>query len=123
MCNDEASRSPFGVLFSLVFFTVYSSFFTTRAVQSSVEGVDVRTSVRPHRTLMQVREDCPLLRAASGQGTRLANRVEAGFQLPFFLCPPGQCVQDDVAVLVRTALMDSPKKTSRLCFGNWRMVS
>ena len=53
----------------------------------------------------------------------LVGKTEAGFQLPFFLRPPGQCVQDDVAVLVRTALMDSPKKTSRLCFGNWRVVS
>lgn len=107
---------------SVPYCTSLYSFFTTRAVQSSAEGVDVWTSVRPYCTLMQVRRlslaGQPQVRAHS-----LANSVEAGFQLPFSLCAPGQvpsftaqCVQDDVAVLVRTALMDSPKKTSRGVF-------
>ena len=79
-------------LVSLVFFTVYKCFFffffffTTRAVQSSTEGVDVRTSVRPHCTLMQVREDCPLLQAASGQGTWLGKWSGGWISAPIF--PP-----------------------------------
>lgn len=80
--------------------------------------------------LCKLEKTAPCFRQPQVKAHGLANRVEAGFQLPFSLRPPGQvplftaqCVQDDVAVLVRTALMDSPKETSRVCFGNWRVVS
>lgn len=59
----------------------------------------------------------------------MESRIEAEFQLPFSLYTLGHvplckalCVQECVAVLVRTRLIESPKETLRVCFGNWGMV-
>lgn len=79
--------------------------------------------------LCRLDKGAPSFRQPHVRAHGLASRVEAEFQLPLSLGPLGQvpsctaqCVQGDVAVLVRTGLMDSPKKMSRVCFGNWAMV-
>lgn len=56
----------------------------------------------------------PSLQAASGQGTWLGKESGGTDSVP--LCW-AQGMQDYVAALVRAGLVESPKKTSRVCLG------